>query len=178
MYQTPLKAGEFQVMTQAARRIVRTSVLVLSLVSLVGCGHLPTLSTLVRWPFSKQPEAPSGQADELVITYGDSPNVTTFPQFWQRYTLVLDLREVSGSGSVVIQPRLGTTWPMRMALLVRPGEVGSVEVNAAQRVVFPVTNEGMRAVSLELSPGVYTPQTQQMIVKWSKDPTRIVAPTG
>jgi hypothetical protein len=137
------------------------------------------MPTTLHWPWNhKQPEKPSFNADELVVTLGNSSTVASYPQFWLRNTLVLDLREISGTGSAVVQPRTGSEWPMRMAIRVRPGQVGSVEVSGDQRVVFPVTNEGMRAVDLELAPGVYTPKTHQMVVRWSPEPMRIYSPTG
>jgi hypothetical protein len=136
------------------------------------------MPTAWHFPWTKRPEAPSGKADELVVTLGDSPNVATYPQFWQRNTLVLDLREITGSGSAVVQPRTGTKWPMRMAIRVRPGQVGSVEVSGEQRMVFSVTNEGMRTVDLELAPGVYTTSTHQLLVRWGPEPVRIVSPSS
>jgi hypothetical protein len=162
-------------MTQAARMIFRTSAIALILASLCACGHLPTV---VHWPWTRLPPAPSEKADELLVTAGDTSSVVAYPQFWMRNTLILDLRDVSGTGSAVVQPRTGTTWPIRMAIRVRPGQVGTVEVSGDQRVVFPVTNEGMRAVDLELTPGVYTPKTHQVVVRWRPEPTRIVAPAS
>ena len=161
-------------MAHGVRKTFGTSVIVVVLLSLAGCGHLETL----KWPFAKKPQAPSSQADDLVVTLGDSPNVRGFPQFWLRNTLVLDLRELTGSGSAVIQPRTGATWPMRMAIRVRPGQVGTIEVTGDQRMVFPVTNEGMRAVDLELAPAMYSDRTNQLVVRWSPDPTRIVSPAS
>ena len=161
-------------MTHVVRKTFRTSVIAALLVTLVGCGHLPTL----KWPFAKKPEAPSSAADELVVTLGDSPNVREFPQFWLRNTLVLDLRDLAGEGSAIIQPRTGTNWRVRMAIRVRPGKIGTVEVTGNQRMVFPVTNEGLRAVDLNLAPGMYIPGTRQLVVRWSPDPTRIVSPAS
>jgi hypothetical protein len=161
-------------MTQVGSKTFRTSVIAILLIALAGCGHLPT----IKWPFAKRPEAPSSSADELVVTLGDSPNVREFPQFWLRNTLVLDLRDLAGSGSAVIQPRTGTEWPMRMAIRVRPGGVGTVEVTGDQRMVFPVTNEGLRAVDLNLAPGMYTSGTRQLVVRWGPEQTRIVSPAS
>jgi hypothetical protein len=162
-------------MKHAGRNTLRTSVLALLLISLAGCGLMPTSW---HFPWTQKPEAPSGRADELVVTMGDSTNVASYPQFWQRNTLVLDLREIAGSGSAVVQPRTGATWPMRMAIRVRPGQVATVEVSGDERMVFPVTNEGMRTVDLQLSPGMYSPDTHQLVVRWSLEPTRIVAPSS
>ena len=162
-------------MTHAACKTFRTSIFVILLASLAGCGVLPTNFS---FPWSKKPEAPSGRADELVVTLGNTTDVAPFPQFWQRNTLVLDLREITGAGSAVVQPRTGTTWPMRMAIRVRPGQVATVEVTGNQRMVFPVTNEGMRTVDLELTPGMYTTTTHQLVVRWGPELTRIVAPAS
>jgi hypothetical protein len=45
-------------------------------------------------------------------------------------------------------------------------------------MVFPVTNEGLRAVDLNLAPGMYIPGTRQLVVRWSPDLTRIVSPAS
>ena len=161
-------------MSHTVRTAFRTSVVALVLAALVGCGHLPTL----HWPFSKRPEAPSAPVDDLVVRLADSPNERGFPQFWLRNTLVLDLRDLTGSGSAIIQPRTGAEWPVRMAIRVRPGQVAAIEVTGDQRMVFPVTNEGLRAVDLNLAPGMYTAGTQQLVVRWTQEQARVLSPAG
>ena len=152
-------------MPRVDRWVSRTSILAAMAVLLAGCGHMPT----VRWPWSARPAAPLETADELVVTLEESTTVASFPQYWKRNTLVLDLQGVSGSGSVAVRPRTGTQWPVRLALRVMPGQVGTLEVQADQRVVLPITPDGSKPVDLELSPGVYTPKTAQIVVRWGSD---------
>jgi hypothetical protein len=104
---------------------------------------------------------------ELVVTSPDGASQLDFPQYWKRNTLVLDLQGVSGTGGIVLRPRAGTTWPVRLALRVRPGSIGQLEVRADQRVVLPITPEGTKAADLELAPGVYTATTSEIRVSWS-----------
>jgi len=56
--------------------------------------------------------------------------------------------------------------PVRIALRVRPGSVGLLEVQADQRMILPVTPTGDKPIDLELVPGVYTAKSPQMVVRW------------
>jgi hypothetical protein len=103
---------------------------------------------------------------ELVITAPDGTSQVDFPQYWKRNTLVLDLQGVSGTGGVVLRPRPGTTWPVRLAMRVRPGSIGQLEVHGDQRLVLPITTEGTKPLDLELARGVYTSNTVEMRVNW------------
>ena len=55
---------------------------------------------------------------------------------------------------------------MRIALRVKPGSVGLLEVQADQRMILPVSREGDKPVDLELVPGVYTPKSPQIVIRW------------
>lgn len=94
-----------------------------------------------------------------------------FPQYWMRNTLIVDLQGASGSGNVVLKPREGTTWPVRIAFKVMPGSIGELEVRAAERIVLPVTTQGAKPIVLELSPGIYVPKSTQISVSWGPNPT-------
>ena len=134
--------------------------------SLAGCSHLPSM----HWPWHRKPAPPPPQVHELDET-GDSGATASFPQYWMRNTLVVDLQGASGSGNVVLKPREGTTWPVRIAFKVMPGSIGELEVRAAQRTVLPVTTQGAKPIVLELSPGIYVPKSQQISVSWGPNPT-------
>lgn len=129
---------------------------------LAGCSHL-------HWPWHRKPAAPPPEVHELDET-SEGGASATFPQYWMRNTLVVDLQGASGSGSVTLKPREHTVWPVRIALKVLPGSVGEVEVRAAQRTVLPVTPAGAKPVVLELSPSLYTLKTPQIVVAWGPNP--------
>jgi hypothetical protein len=127
--------------------------------ALAGCSHL-------RWPWTHRPPPPPPAVHELVETSPDGRASLDFPQYWKRNTLVVDLQGISGSGGLVLRPRLGATWPVRLAVRVRPGSMGQLEIRADQRVVIPITTQGAKPVDLELAPGVYTPKTDEIRVSW------------
>jgi hypothetical protein len=154
-------------MTRAIRPYFRTSVIAILFVALAGCSHLPT----VQWPWSAKPEPPPQRADELVVTLGNTSAVTNLPQYWKRNTLVVDLQGVSGTGSAAMRPRYGNEWPVRIAFRLLPGQVSSIEVVGDQRAILPITTDGSKPIDLELTPGVYTPKTQQLVVRWGNAAT-------
>jgi hypothetical protein len=136
------------------------------LLSLSGCSHLPS----IHWPWHRSPAPPPPEVHELDET-SDGGASASFPQYWLRNTLVVNLQGASGSGSVVLKPREGTAWPVRIAFKVTPGSIGELEVRGAQRTVLPITTAGTQPILLELSPGIYVPKTKQMIVSWAPSPT-------
>jgi hypothetical protein len=101
---------------------------------------------------------------------GPGGTVATYPQYWKRNTLVVDLQGASGTGSVMLAPREGATWPVRMAFRVMPGSMGALEIHAEQRKVLPITPDGSKPVDLELEPGVFTPKTDRIFVGWGPAP--------
>ena len=129
---------------------------------LAGCSHL-------HWPWHRKPAAPPPEVHELDET-SECGASATFPQYWMRNTLIVDLQGASGSGSVTLKPREHTVWPVRIALKVMPGSVGELEVRAAQRTVLPVTPAGAKPFVLELSPSIYTLKTPQIVVAWGPNP--------
>ncbi len=148
------------------KRVLTTPVAVaaalVAALSLSGCSHFPSM----HWPWHHKPAPPPPEVHELVET-GENGAAVSFPQYWLRNTLVVDLQSASGSGSVVLTPREGTTWPVRIAFKVTPGSMGELEIRAAQRVVLPITPSGTKPVYLELSPGVYVPKTPKITASWA-----------
>jgi hypothetical protein len=129
-------------------------------VAVAGCSSLKAL-----WPWhhgasAPPPPPPPAHAVEITGAAG------SFPQYWQRNTLVVDLSAASGSGSITLRPAEGVSWPLRLAFRVTPGSIGALEVHAAQRMMLPITTAGGKPVYLELTPGVYTPATPEMTVAW------------
>ena len=148
-------------MRTGARRVARyglTAGAVALATLLAGCSHL-------HWPWHRKPPPPPPEVHELDES-SDGGTSASFPQYWMRNTLVVDLQGATGSGSVTLKPREHTMWPVRIALKVVPGSVGEIEIRANQRVVLPVTTSGVRPVVLELSPRTYTMKTPQIVVSW------------
>jgi hypothetical protein len=59
---------------------------------------------------------------------------------------------------------------VRLALRVRPGAIGALEVRGDERVSLPISSAGGAPLDLELTPGVYTPKTPQLSVSWGPAP--------
>jgi hypothetical protein len=146
----------------AGRGAVCTVVAVLAL-SAAACGHVPR----AHWPWHRQSPAAPAPVHELDVSGAAG---AAFPQYWMRNTLLLDLSAASGSGSITLRPASAYGWPVRLAFRVTPGAIGVLEVRAAQRTSLPIAGAGGRPVDLELAPGVYTPQTEQMTVSWAPFP--------
>ena len=148
------------------RKIAAVAGLLAAALSLAGCSHLPSL----HLPWHHKAAPPPPQVHELDEA-SDGGAAASFPQYWMRNTLIVDLQSASGSGNVVLKPREHTTWPVRIAFKVTPGSIGELEVRGEQRTVLPVTTQGAKPIVLELSPGIYTPKSPQMTVSWGPNPT-------
>jgi hypothetical protein len=120
-----------------------------------GCSHM-------HWPWHRSPPPAPTPVHELDISGASA----TFPQYWKRNTLLVDLSAASGSGSITLKPVEGTTWPVRIAFRVRPGSIAVLDVRGAERTLLPINGSGTSPVDLELSPGMFTPTTPQMTVTW------------
>ena len=143
----------------AAATALQALVMVPAVLATAGCGHLAP-----HWPWHHAPSAPAAPVHELDIS--GAPAADAFPQSWKRNTLVVDLSAASGSGSITLKPRPGTTWPVRLALRITPGSIAELDVRGAQRLVLPITPSGGKPVDLELAPGVYSSSTPQLTVSW------------
>jgi len=141
-----------------------TAALVLA-VSVSGCSSLKA-----HWPWHHSAPPPPAPAHALDIT---GTSTDSFPQHWQRNTLIVDLSAARGSGSITLKPVEGVGWPLRLALRVTPGSIGALEVRAAQRTILPITTAGSKPVDLELTPGIYTPATAEMTVAWGPATTAL-----
>jgi hypothetical protein len=128
-----------------------------------GCGHLPAM----HWPWHPHPASAPAPAPvhELDISAA-AGDPGSFPQYWKRNTLVVDLTAASGSGSITLRPADGAAWPVRLAFRVRPGAIGVLEVRADQRLNLPITPAAGKPIELELAPRLYTSRTKQMSVTW------------
>ena len=121
------------------------------------------------WPFYKKPKPVPEAVLELNLLNADG-STASYPQYWKRNTLVIDLSGVGGTGTFAARLPEETTWPVRLAVRVRPGSVGQVEIQGEERSVLPVTNEGASTIDLEIVPSVYTPKTAAIYISWGPIP--------
>jgi hypothetical protein len=143
------------------RQLMRFAMPVLML-SMAACSSL-------HWPWHHARPAAPGPVHEIDIA-GAPPD--TYPQYWKRNTLLIDLSSASGTGTIILKPLVGTSWPVRLALRVTPGSIGTLRVHGAERTVIPITPGSSQPVDLELTPGIYTRETPQITVTWGASVAR------
>jgi hypothetical protein len=134
---------------------------VVTAVLAAGCSQFSGM----RWPWTHRPPPPPVAVNELSVTL-ENGAAAAYPQYWKRNTLLVDLHDVPQEGGVVLQPRTGGGWPMRLAFRVTPGSIGVLEVRGEERLILTVARAGA-PVDLELAPGVYTATTAHLKVHWS-----------
>lgn len=121
------------------------------------------------WPFYKKPKPLPEVVHEVDLANSDG-SVANYPQYWSRNTLVIDLSGVSGAGSVAARLPADTTWPVRVAVRVRPGSIEQVEVVGEERSVLTVAREGLETIDLELAPSVFRRTTGALYISWGYMP--------
>lgn len=135
-----------------------------------ACIALSACSTMSKmWPFHKTAKPGPAAVHELDLVNADG-SAATYPQYWVRNTLVLDLSGVGGVGSVAARLPDETTWPVRVAVRVRPGSVDQLEVLGEERNILPVNKDGTKPIDLTLAPSVYTPKTAAIYISWGAMP--------
>ena len=90
-------------MTNDGRRILPLALA--ALLALTACSHMPHLHS----PFHHKPPPPPEVADELVLAPQEGTTAASFPQYWKRNAIVIDLATVSGTGGIVVKPKDGAT---------------------------------------------------------------------
>ena len=139
---------------------VAVSLTIAASLGLPGCA---SVSKHLPWGHKAAP-APE-VATALTVAAPDGAPLS-WPQVWQRNDVVLDMAGVAASGTAVVMPRSGLAWPVRVALRVVPGSIGSIDVRGAQRLIIPVPATGSGTMDLELPPGVYVAATKQITLNW------------
>jgi hypothetical protein len=139
---------------------------------LTGAGRLALISLLalssaacaLHWPWKHRPAPPPQPVQQLAIvpdTAGAGPSIL---QFWDRNALLVDLTGVSGDGGATLTP-LQSGWPIRLEFRVQPGSFATLEIEAAQRVLYQVPAQG-KALLLHLPPSALHPDTHQLTLRW------------
>jgi hypothetical protein len=149
------------------------SLLIACCLGLTACHslHMPNM-----WPFHKKPKPVPEAVTELTLVNADG-STASFPQYWKRNTLVIDLSGggLSGTGSFAAKLADEATWPVRLAVRVQPGSVARIEVQGEERAIFPVVAEGTRPIDLQLAPSLYTPKTAAIYISWGPAPVFVEA---
>jgi hypothetical protein len=144
----------------------RLALIVVCCLAVTACSsiRMPNI-----WPFHKKAKPVPEAVNELNLVNADG-SPASFPQYWKRNTLVIDLSGVGGTGTVAARLPDGTTWPVRVAVRVRPGSVGQIEIQGEERNVLNVAPEGTQPMDLEFAPSVYTPTTAAIYLSWGPMP--------
>jgi len=154
-------------------------VVVLSL----GLAACSSYKVQMGWPpIFKKPKPVPEAVNELNLVNADG-TTAEFPQYWKRNTLVIDLSAIGGggmgaSGNFAARLPEGTTWPVRVAVRVRPASVGQIEILGEERNVLPVAVDGTMPIDLEFAPSVYTPKTAAIYISWGPAPVFAEAPAA
>jgi len=132
------------------------------------------------WPFHQKPKPVPEAVNELNLVNADG-SPASFPQYWKRNTLVIDLSGIGGggmgaTGNFAARLPEATTWPVRVAVRVRPGSVGQIEIVGEERNILPVTTEGTLPLDLEFAPSVYRPSTAAIYISWGPTPVFVETP--
>ncbi|MFM2287174.1 MAG: hypothetical protein RL684_317 [Pseudomonadota bacterium] len=140
---------------------IRAAVLAATLL-LGACSHLARVSPS-HWhmPWHHKQAASEPPAQELVLEGSEQG----LPQVWVRNTLQADLGAFAGEGTLTLRRAPGHDWPIRLALQVRAGSFGHLEVHGDQRVVLAVPAEG-GAVLLQVPPRLYSSSTASLTLKY------------
>ena len=146
---------------QATSTAARAAAL-LALLAAGGCSYLPHWARWSpHWPWHHAPPPAPVPVHELEVS-----GTVSAPQYWKRNTLLIDLSAASGTGNIVLKPAVSHSWPVRLALRVRPGAFGALEVRGGARQVLPIDPTGRSPVDLELPPAIYTESTPRVTVTW------------
>ena len=136
----------------------------------VICAALPACSTMSKlWPFHKKAKPGPEAVHEVDLVNADG-SAAPYPQYWVRNTLVLDLSGVGGTGSVTARLPEDTTWPVRVAVRVRPGSIEQLEVLGEERDVLPVTRNNNKTNKHTHTPNKNTPKTAAIYLSWGPAP--------
>jgi hypothetical protein len=103
---------------------------------------------------------------EIEILQSADNSAAVVLQYWERNTLVLDLQSVPATGEVQLARLEGNPWPVRLAFRMSPSRFQTLEVRGAQRVVYPVSTNGLEPVTVVLPPAAYAPNTEQIRLRW------------
>ena len=140
------------------------------LVLIATCSLLLAACSMPKiWPFHKKAKPVPEVVHELDLVNADG-TPASFPQYWKRNTLVIDLSGASGTGTVAARLPAETTWPVRVAVRVQPGSIQQLEIVGEERNVLAVTRDGSAPLDVEFAPSIYRPNTGTIYINWGPMP--------
>jgi hypothetical protein len=140
--------------------------MILALLAAAGCAHVPRPQLGSLWPWHKTAPAAPEAVHELDVTVPTDVAIPIVLQYWHRNALLIDLQGVASSGAVILRPRAGAGWPIRLEFRVQPGRFPVLELQGAQRHVYPITAATSEPVIVAVEPALYPPATTQIAVSW------------
>jgi hypothetical protein len=153
----------------------RVALVAASCLALSACSAFHDFHMAKLWPFHRKPQPAPEVVHELDLVNADG-SAANYPQLWKRNTLVIDLTGISGVGQVAARLPDQTTWPVRVAVRVRPGSVQEIEVRGEERNVLPVSSDGTQPIDLTLASSVYRPTTAAIYISWGAMPVFVEGP--
>jgi hypothetical protein len=137
-----------------------------TVLALGGCAQVQS-QLPGRWPWLAKEVPQPVAVHELDVVVAADAAMPIVLQYWERNTLVLDLQGVASAGELILKPRSGVSWPVRIAFRVAPGRFQLLEVSGAQRVLLPVSGQKGAALStLPLAPSAYAGTTAELRLRW------------
>jgi hypothetical protein len=141
--------------------------------ALTACS---SYSVQMGWPpIHKKPKPAPEAVTELNLVNADG-TPANYPQYWKRNTLVIDLSGIGAAGDFAARLPEGTPWPVRVAVRVRPGSVGQIEIRGEERNILPVATEGTLPIDIEFAPSVYTAKTAAIYISWGPQAAAVEEP--
>jgi len=144
-------------------RLQRTLSLAVLAILCAGCGQWSW--NPAKW-FREPAPAPMAAVQVLTIE-STSGGGDRFVQSWEGARLVVDVHSAGGSGTAVLKPAEGQSWPLRLAFRVHSSALAEFEANGAQalRMSFgsvPLTEPAL----IDLPYGIYRKESPQLEIRW------------
>lgn len=130
-----------------------------------ACAPLSSQRLAALWPWHATPPAAEVAVRELEVTVPADAPMPIVLQYWHRNALLIDLQGVASSGSLLLKPRSGASWPVRLEFRLHPGRFPVLELRGAQRQLYPVAAAGGPVV-IAVDPALHPPEATQILVSW------------
>jgi hypothetical protein len=112
--------------------------------------------------------APAAAAEVQVLTIDStSGGGDRFVQSWDGARLVVDVHSAGGSGTALLKPVEGQSWPLRLAFRVHSSGLAEFEARGAQVLRMSFGSEPLTEPALiDLPYGIYRKESPQLEIRW------------